>query len=212
MRRIFSLTCVLFLFFFIAGDAFAALSFLPWNGFVLDDRGDQDITNDQFWIADLSLLTNMTYEEQIEGIQGWNVRGSLFFNTQLTPWHMACEAEMQELLSYEANDIMTVFLTSGIGVYTSSTVTWYSGRYDSIIPKYVPPIHELYSIYEMVGEWDLRDNPWPIISTDDTQYPYAGAWVTASYSATAVPIPPSFYLLLSGLVGLAGFRSTLRKT
>lgn len=206
MRRTLSLTCVLFLFFCIDGEAIAALSFLPASGLVLDDKGEQDITNDQFWIADLSLLTNMTYEEQINEIQSWNEISSPFYNEQLTPWHMATETEMQALSTYSNEDIIDAFLPSATGY----SVIWYSGRYDKLIPNSNPSTHELHRLFE--GEPDLRDIPWSEwFEDDDTKYTYTGAWITASYSATTVPIPASFYLLLCSLIGLVGFKLKFKK-
>lgn len=210
MKRTQMLIYALLLFFFIVGEAIASLSFLPNDGLVLDDKGDQDITNDQFWIADLSLLTNMTYAEQIGGIQSWNATGSQFYNALSTPWHMASATEMQELLSYSDDEIMKVFLPSGIGAYTNATATLYSGRYDSLIQYCITPTHEVYSIHNIVGQMDLRDLPWSVwLSTqpsDDTRYLWGGAWVTATYAPTTVPIPPSIFLMITSLISLIAIR------
>ncbi len=209
MRRILSLTYVLFLSICIVGDAIAALSFLPESGLVLDDKGDQNITNDQYWIADISLLTNMTYAEQKESIESWNEENSQFYNAQLTPWHMATDLEAEALRSFHVTEIFSAFSPSHASVVDSVSLKLYKGRTDVMHTSL--PEHMLYYIdaaFKSEEEWSAISFWAPI--PDDNIDIYQGAWVTASYSATAVPIPPSFYLLLSSLIGLLGFKKKFR--
>jgi len=178
------------------------------NGVTQDDRGTTTQGDDQYWVQDLNVFSDMTYDQQIIAISNLNYSGL----TNVT-WRMA---RYSDLLGLEElypmwttiSEIADTFVPTG----TSGGYPHWSGRYDRVFYSSNPldpnaPYHYEANIWmtesiDLIYGWGLN-----IGTSDSIAAPQLGAFVVGSVQQPApVPEPSTMLLLGAGLVGFIGFR------
>ena len=184
MKKVFVLLCAISLCFGLSGIANAALVD-QLNGTILDT------TNKLLWWQDLTDFTWMTYDEQITEIGKLGVE-----------WHMASEDEMSALFdTYDFDAVRAVFEPT----YYGPTIE-FIGRYNLEV-EYKDDYHYVCQYFKNTIYGYVNNNMYIDTYWDDTTPPFAGAWVVAN----PVPIPPAFWLLGSGLLGIVGVRRRFKR-
>ena len=177
-----------------AGTASASLIDLG-AGVIYDD------VNNQYWIQDLAMFNSMTYSEQISAIdelsesEGYGSYGE---------WRMATADDMGKLLTYNIEDMYTVFEAALTGERGNNgeygTQESYRARYDEETGS---GHGQLYMIvqYDTSGAYEWSTRYYNSI-TDSAYGSNVGAWVVVD--AAPVPVPSALVLLGAGLTLLAG--------
>ena len=180
----------------------------------LEELGNGEIfdpVHNTYWIQDLSLFGNLTYQQKLEMISDFNEPGS---TAPLPPgfrWHMATRADLEKLwgvtftsdpftpeVQERWREITAVFKPA----WTQGTYAlYYAGSFDEIVPVDPGPGHNYATL--LTGECcDGVVNGSGLISyvqgaNDDAVVPM-GAWV----AATVIPEPTPGFLLLTGVCTL----------
>lgn len=154
-----------------------------------------DDINQRYWISNLPIFSDVTYQEALEQIDqlnqdNWNDRSD---------WHLAKRTELLWYNGYTYDQVGGAFIPT---MFTIPSWAMWGGWADKT--DEIPNIRARYDIHYMPGEnpewfvkyWELGPD------TSDT-----GAWVTTD----VVAIPPAIYLLGSGLVGLVALRRKFQK-
>jgi hypothetical protein len=199
----------------LCSNAFAALSIQ--GATVYDD------VSKQYWVRDLSLFTNKTYNQQLQTINGMN---NSKYNGQ-SGWHLADVNQLTVL--FNTGQIISSFNSIGFSRYGGpiwsdpfKIIGGVSGRYNqsgsaSQMHRYAGINYGLYDLWSpYLGQDSIGvispgiNNPlnYQVNSLQDSiTDPTLGAWVTTS---VPTPIPPAFILMGSGLIGIMGFKQRKR--
>ena len=181
-----------------AGTVNAALTVLedvPGEKVVLDtDTGD-------YWIWDLSMFTNKTYDEQITDIAALGSYGGIS-----SAWHMATRSEMDLLWGYSGVELSAAFNQSFENI---NTIEWI-GRYDEPGPGLTPEHYEAILYYIKQSSVTIKSILGDVYITDDIFTSHVGAWATTSDSVV-IPAPSALVLSVIGLTSLLGARRRRRR-
>jgi len=187
-----------------------------------------DSASNLYWMPNLSLFVNQTYQQQINTISSMGN-----YNGQ-SGWHLASSSEMNSLFNNSLQSIAGAFGPSygGADVTFYSTPVWaedfrvsemYYGRFNATTNNTDTGLlgHKsagmFYGVSAVTGGTEL-EAVYPDGSTtlyNSVTYPsnsysdnILGAWVATNVAPT--PIPPSFLLMGSGVIWLLGFRKPKR--
>ncbi|MBU1196563.1 MAG: PEP-CTERM sorting domain-containing protein [Proteobacteria bacterium] len=168
----------------IVASAEAALTLTDsTNGIVFDDN------TGQYWINNLNMFTNQSYSDQLSSIDDFN--GNVYggFNT----WHVA---DIGEITSLFGNTWQ--YIDEVVNAFVSNTTANINNiEYEAWAGRFAPGSDYLIlSRSSTVNGVAIH----PIDSTYAREW--IGAWVTTNVVAT--PVPSTFWLLGSGLIGLVG--------
>jgi hypothetical protein len=167
-----------------------------------------DDVDKRWWVNDLRLFEEMTYQGQKDYIDG-TINTLTKYNFVNTNWHMATLSEMEGLWNNTDVQIGAIFQNTDSYVMPipgTPTLYEWSGRYDQTTTAHPGgAAHEGYYIW--VNNVELVWSHMKTIPLDTHSDGTLGAWVTTSN----VPIPPAFLLLGSGLIGIVGIRKKFKK-
>jgi hypothetical protein len=166
-----------------------------------------DDVDKRWWVSDLRLFEEMTYQGQKDYIDG-TINTLTKYNFVNTNWHMATLAEMEGLWNNTDAQIGAVFQYTGLWIEPispNSTHYEWMGRFDHVGTHPNGPAHEgfLLDVNASTIVWSSMT----VVPLDTHADDRLGSWVTTS----AVPIPPAFLLLGSGLIGIVGIRKKFKK-
>jgi len=152
-----------------------------------------------YWVWDLTMLTNKTYAEQITAIAGLGTYGNIAGG-----WHMASLSEMSGLWSYSGPTISAAFNPVPPGKTAGPD---YIGRYDQV-PTGWPGTH--CTAYVLTGGTTKSTIGSSLRDSDTFAHTTLGAWVTTD--APVVPAPGALVLAATGLLSVLGVNRCRRKS
>ena len=206
LRRVHTLLLFVLLVSAVGTNALAALVELG-NGLVFD--------NDEarYWYQDLSVFTNMTYDQQTAAITTISV--ATVAGHRWGAFRMATLSDMESLWTPDKNlaaEINAVFTYTDAyqvnGIWHYQRIGRYDRFYDTTPHGFDEPAHYLARTVESVapdGSKNYNHNSLDFNSElDAATRSYIGAWVVAD--ASPVPLPASLWLLASGVIGLVGVK------
>lgn len=185
--------------FVLVGTANAALTNYG-DGMLYDNA------NKQYWIADLTVLVNMTYDQQVQYIADeFNDPIGRYVGGAWGEWHMADYSEMLGLWQHGGQPLRENFIGTGTEDVFGSEVI--AGKISDWPPGITTGDHCYMWVWKNeYGEWIPVE--FTIGISDSIQKDWLGAWVSAD---VAVPVPSTMILLGSGVIALAGFRRKRKK-
>jgi hypothetical protein len=203
MKKLFYLSFLLCLFL-ISFPVFSIAGLIDLgNGVLQDDKNTENSYDDQYWIQDLNIFKNMTYDEQISAITNLTITGF----TSATDWRMATYSDLVNLESLypmwsNTSAIAEAFTPTG----TSGGSPHWSGRYDREFYSSNPndpnsPYHYEANIWlnsDLIYGWGLNVG----ISDSITS---VGAFVTANALPAPVPEPNSMLIFGTGVIVMGGY-------
>jgi hypothetical protein len=156
------------------------------------DKVTYDSTANAYWYWNLADTTNETYAQQVTFATGLNA-GSGYFG--LTNWHMASATEMTGLWTNPAADIGGSFNPT----QDTGPEMW-DGRYNDVSFPFPGDGWHLNANVTLKGSSYWSQAPLGTSAVSDlTAFEWAGAWITASETPTAAPVPLPGALLLGCL-------------
>jgi hypothetical protein len=193
MNRSIYLTVVFATIFLFASAKFVGATILATsNPSVVYD----DITQ-TYWIADLTLLSNYSYEEQLALIIEWNETG-IYSSGEWGDFRLANTMEVTDTFYYGYEYTFGEYEY----LFTPNQPDYqiYRGRTTSQVNADIAPdLHEYVRFYWWVQQdWLVYDDCFEI--QDSIRDPGIGAWVVAN--ALPTPEPSSILLIFSGVACL----------
>lgn len=155
-----------------------------------------DITQ-TYWISDLTLLSNLTYEEQLERVNDWNTNGT-FSSENWGNFRIASLLELGQTFyhnyEYSFGEYEHLFTSNWEDRFRGRS----SSQYNASI---APDMHQ-----EIWIDW-WSDEDWMYYNDaieihDSVRSSSLGAWVIADSVNNPVPEPASIILLSCGVMSL----------
>ncbi|MCU0592076.1 MAG: hypothetical protein MUC57_11450, partial [Desulfobacterales bacterium] len=184
---------LLFCFLIIGVPVFSIAALIDLgNGVLQDDRNTENSYDDQYWIQDLNLFKNMTYNEQIAAIANLTITGF----TSATNWRMATYSDLVNLESlYPMWSNTSTIADAFTPTETFGGHPYWSARYDREFYSSNPsdpnaPYHYEANIWlnsDLIYSWGLN------VGISDSIIS-VGAFVTANASPAPVPEPTSMLI------------------
>lgn len=168
------------------------------NGVIWNDSGTIEATDDNYWIQDLSLFTNQTYDAQIASISALNDPVSGLLDDAWGTWRMASLDDINSIWHHSYATLTDTFLPSE--TRATGEILWY-GRVDS--PSGTDG-HEWTNMWYYPSYGEVKYDPSGYIA-DTVAGSHFGAWVVAD-AVSPVPEPATILLFGSGLAGIVGYR------
>lgn len=170
-----------------------ALSVLEKNG----EKIVYDDVNKKCWIWDLSMFTNMTYQEQKNEIGDLTYYG-------ITNWSMADRTQIDDLWE-ELGSAHTLDDIFGASTIDYGARDWWAARYDE--ERYDQDLHYVVGMCRGQDGMTYIRNPGEWAAYDYDRYVEFGAWVVADAPAVeVVPEPGTLILLGAGVLSLLALR------
>lgn len=158
-----------------------------------------DDAADKYWIWDMAMYENQTYQAQraaIEQLSYYHSEG----------WRMATREDIDQLLQYTAQELAQAFGPGSGGSDFNDLDYFVAGRIDEGVSG---RWHESVWVYGDETYDEYYNVRWES-EVDNAEYDWLGAWVVADRSSV-IPEPTTLILLSAGLIGLLALRRRSRK-
>ncbi|WP_319550379.1 PEP-CTERM sorting domain-containing protein [Desulfogranum marinum] len=183
----------------LAGVANASLIDLG-NGVIHDDVANQ------YWFQDLSTFKNLDYETQLYEIESLNMFDAGYWDDRWGDWRMANLNDMQNLWSYDASEITSIFTQT---VIDDENNRRFEGRYNEAYSSR-PNEHFMANLLIYPTGY-ARKSPLSAYPISDAQgFVTIGAWAVVDATSPA-PEPTTIFLFGTGIAGLAALGRRRRK-
>ena len=164
------------------------------NGVIQNDKGTpSDLSDDSFWIKDLSMFVDMGQTELFLSIASLNNDGSSFLNNSHGDWRLASKSEVDSLGGYGVAEVEGFFLQAdGYSDLYSTHIYWYGVMFND----------DGYSgggAYRFISDTGNVTDYWVttiVVSSLDDRIPGYGAWVIADAVRSVPRSLPWLNLLL----------------
>ena len=180
----------------LTGISYAELVLYSGNSGVVFDK-----SNNQYWVRDLSLLKNQSYQGNLDGIENWNNEGFLS-DAKYGEWKMADLNDMTNLWTYSYENITSTFMPT-YRTPNNRNVYWHN-RYDEGNSN--PDWHYVGTLVSVNwGAITQKQGLFDNLIEDTDSRESVGAWVVSD-GFNPVPIPGAVWLFGTGLLGIIGIK------
>lgn len=212
IRLLLALTIIFSVSIFCIRQAHAKL--IPYLDLVIDDMGDSDPRNNQYWYKNVALFSDTSYSKTLSLVDNINNTHSKAYYTD---FRVASKNEVETLFQNDLNDIYNLF-DSTYNYTVTSDPYGNNGKYSEIWGITSTPYSYDYNwSYNLVSVFDLTNDSLlsrsyhthgSIVSGPKIG---VGAWVVADANQSTIPEPTTFLLVSVGISGFALLKKKYRK-